>query len=202
MIKHLFFLNDFQSKIGKSIAKIPISPNQWTFFSLLIAICGAFMITLNSLLAGLVLFALSFVFDAIDGAVARARNETSNFGGFLDGVIDRFVEAIFLFSFMFYPLPSFFFDSKIWIAFVLFFGTSMVSFVRAYADHKGVIQKEKTLKMGGVCERTERLLLLTIGLFAGIFISMNYFVYSLVLATLLSIVTIIERIWFIFSNKT
>ncbi|HID73223.1 TPA: CDP-alcohol phosphatidyltransferase family protein, partial [Candidatus Micrarchaeota archaeon] len=107
MLKQDKSLKGMQARIGKALAKIPLAPNHWTLLSVVMAFVGAIVIALSgNLLAGLVFFAISAVFDAFDGAVARAKNQTSNYGGFLDGVADRFVEAAFLFSFMFFPLPD------------------------------------------------------------------------------------------------
>ena len=184
--------------MGALLAVIPITPNQWTLISVLVAMAAAYTIAAKNIPLGLLLFALAGLLDFVDGAVARARNQVSKLGGFIDGVSDRFVEALFLFSFMFYPLPEIFIDAKIWLAGVLFFGTSMVSFVRAYADHKEAVSKEKALAMGGLCERPERLLILMVGLLAGIFISMEIFVYSLIVVLFLSIITIGQRIYRVF----
>ena len=106
---------------------------------------------------------------------------------------DRFVEAVFLFSFMFYPLPEILIDSRVWLASTVFLGTCMPSFLRAYADHKGVVSREKALALGGVCERSERLLIILAGLALGISFSMDYFVYGLIAASALSAVTILQR---------
>ncbi len=38
--------------------------------------------------------AIAFSADSLDGAVARLRNETSAFGGYLDAVVDRYQELI------------------------------------------------------------------------------------------------------------
>jgi len=180
--------------MGKVLAAIPLSPNHWTILSVLIALCGGIVIALTgNLIAGIILFALSAVFDAVDGAVARARKQTSKYGGFLDGIADRFVEAIFLFSFMFVTLPDFIVQAKIWLAGVIFLGTCMPSFIRAYADHKEVLTNKEALALGGICERSERLVILIIGLVAGISLSMEYFVYSLAIICVFSVVTIVQR---------
>lgn len=194
MLKQNKKLKATQNSVGSIFARIPISPNHWTFLSLIIAIIGGFVIAISSdLPLGLMLFALASLLDAVDGAVARARNQVSNLGGFIDGLVDRFVEAIFLFSFMFYPLPVIFLDPKIWLAGVIFLGSCMPSFIRAYADHKSVLSREKALGLGGVCERTERLGIIVLGLAAGIFYSMDFFIYALIAVILLSMVTILQR---------
>ena len=194
MIKQDAGLKGLQGRIGKALAIIPLSPNQWTLLSVLIALGAGAMVAINNLPLGLALFALAALFDVIDGAVARARGEASAMGGFIDGVADRFVEAIFLFSFMSYPLPLILIDPKIWIASVVFLGTCMPSFIRAYADHKGVISREKANALGGICERSERIVMIVIGLAAGLALSMDYFIYSLIIVSTLSLVTILQRL--------
>ena len=53
---------------------------------------------------------------------------------------------------------------------VLIFGAMMTSFVRAYADHRGIVKDPAELKrMGGLLERMERLMLLYAGMFLGLF---------------------------------
>jgi phosphatidylglycerophosphate synthase len=195
MLKQNEGLRGIQTSIGKALSIIPLTPNQWTFLSVVAALAAALAVAYTGNLAiGLALFALAALFDVIDGAVARARNEVSALGGFIDGVADRFVEFFFLFSFMFIPFPTIFVDAKVWIALLVFLGTCMPSFIRAYADHKGVIPREKALAMGGIFERSERLLLVIAGLAAGMLVSMEYFVYAMAIACALSLITIIQRI--------
>ncbi|MDD5172131.1 MAG: CDP-alcohol phosphatidyltransferase family protein [Candidatus ainarchaeum sp.] len=202
MMKQDEGLKGIQGAIGKALAFIPLTPNQWTILSLLVALAAGAVIALQyNILLGLILFVIAALFDMIDGAVARARKEVSAFGGFLDGVVDRFVEAIFLFSLMFVPLPSIFVDAKIWLALTVFLGTCMPSFVRAYAEHKGVVSKEKALALGGICERSERLGIIIIGLAAGLAISMEYFIYALMLVCVLSLITVFQRILAVYHPK-
>jgi archaetidylinositol phosphate synthase len=137
----------------------------------------------------------------VDGAVARARNKATNFGAFLDGVSDRFMEFFFLFAFMFYPLPELYLDSKIWIALLIFLGACMPSFVRSYAAYNGVVSPEKAKEMGGLFERSERILLLAAGLAAGIAFSMEYFVWAIALSVVLSAITVLQRVHYIFQGR-
>ena len=76
----------------------------------------------------------------------------------------------------------------------------MPSFIRAYADHKGVMKREEANALGGLFERSERLGLVIIGLAVGILFSMQYFVYAIILASALSLVTIIQRLAAINAN--
>ena len=194
MLKQDANARGLQTSLGKALAIIPLTPNQWTILSLFVALAAGAAIAYGDLPLGLALFAAAGIMDLIDGAVARARGEVSALGGFMDGVVDRFVEAIFLFSFMFVPLPAIIVDAKIWLASLVFLGTCMPSFIRAYAEHKGVVNREKALALGGVLERSERIGLVIIGLAIGIVFSMQYFVYVIILASALSLVTIMQRL--------
>lgn len=202
MLKQAGSSRRLQDSVGAALAAVPLTPNQWTLLSVAAALAaGAVVAARQDLVSGIILFAVAALLDLVDGAVARARRETSALGGFIDGVADRFVEAVFLFSFMFYPLPVVVIDPKIWLAALVFLGTCMPSFIRAYADHKGVITRERALALGGICERSERLGLVIIGLAVGMLIGMEFFVYAVILASALSLVTIIQRLADIASAK-
>lgn len=201
MLKESKTSRGIQGKIGSVLAVIPLSPNQWTVLALLVALIAAGAIISQNLYLGLILFVIAGLLDAVDGAVARARNEATKFGAFLDGVSDRLMEFFFLFAFLFYPLPAIYLDAKIWIAALIFFGTCMPAYVRAYAGFNGVISQEKAKAMGGIFERSERVLLLAFGLAAGILVSMDYFVYAIIFATALSFLTLFQRIFYIYSAR-
>ena len=69
-----------------------------------------------------------------------------------------------------------------------------MDFERAYSEHKGVLSREKALALGGICERSERLAIVIMGLAAGLAISLDYFIYALILVCVLSLMTIMQRV--------
>ena len=77
------------------------TPNQATFLSLVIAAgAGAMIIFLPGrwwLLAAIGVLELSFIFDCVDGMLARARQTTSHLGHFLDFLMDE-VKAMLVFG--------------------------------------------------------------------------------------------------------
>lgn len=193
----------FQESLGRALAFIPLRPNHWTVLALLFGVMGAFSIALlGDVAMGIVFFVLGAAMDLVDGAVARARNEATKFGGFLDGVSDRFMEALFLFAFMFYALPEILIDAKIWLAGLVFMGTCMPAYIRAYSEHHGLLTHDKAKEMGGIFERSERLMLLILGLVAGLSLGlMDYFVFAVVLSFFLSCVTVLQRVWYVLHNS-
>ena len=73
-----------------------LSPNLVTLFSLTSFIIGAVFFIRDSFIFCAGFWVLSYVLDCTDGALARASNRQSSFGGFLDISIDRLTNLIFL----------------------------------------------------------------------------------------------------------
>lgn len=73
--------------MAKRLAKTGISANGVTLIGLCIGMLAALAILTHFYWLGLALLLVSRVFDGLDGAVARI-NGTSDFGGFLDIVLD------------------------------------------------------------------------------------------------------------------
>ncbi len=156
MLKASGAAGGISGKLGKYFGWVPLSANQITVLAVLVAVLGFGLFYLGEYWYGFGAFVLAFVLDAVDGAVARARGEASKTGGFLDGVSDRMVEFFLLLSLLFVPLGMPFLPDAFWIIIVLFFGTCMTSFVKAYANYQGVLSKEGADKMPGILERGER----------------------------------------------
>ncbi|MCX6771159.1 MAG: CDP-alcohol phosphatidyltransferase family protein [Candidatus Micrarchaeota archaeon] len=150
----------FQKVLGNLFSCLPLSANQITVCALLLALIGFYFAYLQQPLVSLLFFILSGATDAIDGAVARARNEVSARGAYIDGMIDRLVEFLFACSFFFYALPPFILPTGAWIISFLFFGSCMTSFATAYADHRKVADAKKIARQPGILPRAERLTIL------------------------------------------
>jgi len=195
------FVENVSNKLGIFFAGFPLTPNQWTLLSVVPALAGFIALIYGQLAWSIALFAASAIIDAIDGGVARVTGAVSNLGAFLDGVIDRVVEALLLFGLMFSGLvQAWVLPAHAWIALLLFSGTVMTSYVRAYAHHRKAVTNEKKLKrMGGVLERPERLVLVFAGMLA-FYAQPIYLTYALAAAALLASLTVLQRIWFVVKN--
>lgn len=156
MLKASGAAGGISGKLGKYFAWVPLTANQITVLAVLVALFGFILFYSGEYWYGFGAFVLAFFLDAVDGAVARARGETSKVGGFLDGVSDRLVEFFLLLSLLFVPLGMPWMPDAFWIIIVLFFGTCMTSFVKAYANYQGVLSKEEADAMPGILERGER----------------------------------------------
>ena len=75
--------------IARLLAKSSVTPNQmtWAAFGVALLAFISFIFGQN-IVAGL-LVQLSSIVDGIDGSLARLKGMTSEFGGFLDSVLDR-----------------------------------------------------------------------------------------------------------------
>jgi CDP-L-myo-inositol myo-inositolphosphotransferase len=91
------FLNRRLSKyLTRTIVSLPISPNQISLLSFLLALFSGIFFFFSPLLGGI--FAqLASIFDGVDGEVARIKFQKSSFGAFLDPILDRYGDSFILF---------------------------------------------------------------------------------------------------------
>ncbi len=101
-----------------------ITPNQATFIVFLIWVLSAIVALYSPALGG-ILYQLSSTLDGIDGEIARASMRTSKFGGWLDSVLDRYVDFLFLSVLALHlePLGA----MLVWVLLAIF-GSLMVSY--------------------------------------------------------------------------
>jgi phosphatidylglycerophosphate synthase len=184
-------------RLAGGLARLGLSPNTWTLLSLVPALLGLAALIMHQLAYGLVLFALSAFIDIVDGTVARATNQATDRGAFIDGVVDRYVELLLYIGLLLYVGRGEFLNlpNEAWFM-VLMFGALMTSFVRAYADHRGIVTDPVELKrMGGLLERLERLMLLYAGMFLGLF-NTEWLMAVIAITAVLANATVLQRIVF------
>lgn len=119
--------------IAGFLSRLGITPNAVTLFGLAGTIGVAVLIALGYMTwAGILLLVMGPV-DALDGALARLRNEVSDWGAFVDSVTDRYSELFIFGGFLLFYLregnPS-----GIVLAYLAAAGSVLVSYVKARAD--------------------------------------------------------------------
>ena len=72
-----------------------VAPNGMTVITFAIGILSA-LLTLVSLPAAGILYQLSSILDGVDGELARVQMRASRFGGYIDSILDRYVDGTFL----------------------------------------------------------------------------------------------------------
>jgi phosphatidylglycerophosphate synthase len=194
-IKNTGFAASYRGFVGRLFAAIPLSPTQITLLSLLPAAAGLYFAYEHRPLVSLLSFFLAGILDTIDGAVARSRGQVSARGAYIDGMVDRLVEFLFILSLFLYPLPPFILPAGLSLILILFFGSTMSAFAIAYADHRKVASLGETGRAPGILPRAERYMLLFAALlFVPFFPASSSFI--LLCCALLSFVTFCQRFWY------
>lgn len=172
----------FVKPIVNILVKMKIHPNLVTLLSLLLGIVALLFYWQGIFWAGAIFLFLCGIFDTFDGEIARQTNRVTKIGGFLDSTADRINEfLIYLGLFLYYYSHETY--ALFWI-FSAMFGSMMVSYTRARGEVLGISPQV------GFFERFTRILLLIIGSFLG----KHIMIYVLVLLTLGTIQTMIQRI--------
>lgn len=143
--------------IAGFLSRLGITPNALTLFGLAGTIGVAILISLGYMTwAGILLLIMGPV-DALDGALARLRNEVSDWGAFVDSVTDRYSELFIFGGFILYYLQ----DGNpygIVLAYLAAAGSVLVSYIKARAD------ASKLDANVGLLTRVERYIVLIPGL--------------------------------------
>ncbi len=149
--------------IVRGLALTRISPNVLTFFGLVINTIAAILFGYAKgenqarmfLYAGLVIIGAG-IFDMVDGRVARATNQVTQFGAFFDSVVDRYSDVVLFFGMLVYYARANRFFYVVLVA-VVMTSSVMVSYTRARAE--SLIASCKV----GFMERPERIVAVILG---------------------------------------
>ena len=193
LLKGTEIAKSFSESLGKFFGWVPLHPNTITLLAVLFSMGGFTFFLFSQFTIGFVFFLLAFFLDAVDGAVARAKNLTTKNGAFLDGISDRLVE-FFLILALFVSVSGI--VTQLTLLSILFFGTCMTSFVKAYSEHSGLLDHETAKKMPGLLERAERSVLLLLVVLLIVVSLESWVLYLLALIALLSLVTFLQRVRF------
>ncbi len=143
-------------KIGSFLARTNLSPNWFTITGLILNMIVAGVIASGNLLVSGILLIGAGLFDMLDGAVARASNQITRFGGFLDSTLDRYSEAIIYLGVLIYFQRNHVGGVAIPLVYGTAIGSLMVSYARARAEAAGVRAEV------GLFARPERVILLAV----------------------------------------
>jgi len=149
-------LHRFFDPVARLLFRARVRPNHLTVLGLGVSIAAAFVFSVGRLRWGAALLAVAGLFDFFDGAVARLAGSDSDYGAFLDSVVDRYSDlAVLLGILVFYEQLSDTLGAVLTMATLA--GTVMVSYTKARAQSIGVRCEI------GVMERPERLIALIAG---------------------------------------
>jgi CDP-diacylglycerol--glycerol-3-phosphate 3-phosphatidyltransferase len=181
-------------KIVHGLALTRINPNYLTFIGLVINIGAAVLFGYANADNHARLFRWAAVvivgagiFDMVDGRVARATGQVTEFGGFFDSVIDRYSDVALYFGLLVYyaRLNRFFY---VVLTALVMVTSVMISYTRARAEC--LIPRCKV----GFMERPERIVLVIIG---AVF---NRMAPILWVIAVIGNISVIHRIWYTYQQ--
>lgn len=150
---------------AKFFRAIKLTPNGITILGFLITVVSAYFVGVGWLVAGGIVFLFAGGLDLMDGALARLTDTVSPFGALLDSVFDRLSEAALFVGIAVHAMRDDISDDrKIFFITVLLLAlifSQVVSYLRARGEGLGVFTR------GGVMTRSERVVLLGVGLIVG-----------------------------------
>ena len=147
--------------IARGLEATGISPNALTLIGFLLTLLVAVILATGNLFAGGLLLIFAALFDTLDGALARHSQQVTVFGAFLDSIMDRYSEAVTLFALIFFYSASSEGRINVLLLTATLIGSLLVSYARARAEAVNIECKE------GFFQRTERIVVLIIGLVTG-----------------------------------
>ena len=166
---------------------LKLTPNAVTLISFAITVASAYLVGSGWLVAGGIVFLLGSGLDLMDGALARLTGTASPFGALLDSVFDRLGEAALFVGLAFYAIRGGASESFLPIFIITLFLALIfsqgVSYLRARGEGLGVFTR------AGVMTRTERVILLGIGLL------IDQIFWVLLLIAVVSCFTLFQRMF-------
>ena len=179
------------SSITPLLAKGKISPNTITIIGFVFALITMILISQGYLLISGILIIISSIFDLLDGALARYTNNTTNFGKFIDAVIDRLSEiAIYVGLFIYFINDS----NSLLIVFLSAISNQLVSYIKTKYESIGI---EGDI---GIFTRPERIISLSLALIIGSFYLYIFYIFMYI-SILLALISIMQRIFYGFINS-
>src|SRR5262249_53204429 len=142
--------------LGDRLRRLGVTADALTIFGLLCSVVTAILIGSGHLIWAVVGVIVSGVADLLDGAIARGSGQASPRGAFFDSVTDRASDAL-----LFGGVAWYLADQSAYyaiLAFAVAACSMMISYERARAEALGIDAR------GGLMERAERFVFLSIGL--------------------------------------
>lgn len=187
--KLISLITNSMNQLAAFFVNLKISPNVLSIIALTAGIAaGALFIFERPFWAGICI-AICGAFDIIDGQVATSSNKRSLFGAIFDSTLDRYSEFFIYLGLAFHFRNHF----GLWLAFLAFLGSTMVSYTRARAEGLGIECRI------GIMQRAERMVLLFGGSLIGSLLRIFNPVMIAVLASIAAVsnITAFQRTFYV-----
>ena len=125
-----------------------ITPNNITIIGFLLGLYSMYLFLDNSFIFGIIFFELSYIFDCIDGRLARLTNNTSKIGDMLDHILGQFLVLILSIPFFlyFYYLNMY---KEILLLVLFIFLSPFNYFINYYCKYTFATDKESLIQSDG-----------------------------------------------------
>jgi len=170
--------------LGPALKRARVTPNQLTLLGVALSFAGAAVVASGRLRTGMLLLIFTWLFDVLDGALAKYSGQVSRFGGFLDSVMDRYTEGAIFVAFAYHYAAAGNAAMAAVTAFALI-GAAAVSYARARAENEIKARCDV-----GVGARLPRLVIIAACTLAG------FPAAGLITVLLLSHYTVLQRIFY------
>jgi phosphatidylglycerophosphate synthase len=166
--------------------RFDINPNTLTITGFLITLVAAVTLTYNLMTGGILILVGGF-FDMLDGVFARTNGRTTNFGAFLDSVLDRYSDAFLLLG-----IGLYFLKNGSMSGFILSIGTMIGALIISYAKARAEgLGKNCNI---GLMERPDRILLMAFGALTGWLLPVMWILFVLTHFTVLQRVLHVRKV--------
>lgn len=193
-------IDELINPLGRALGAAGISANMLTWFGFLVVALASMFIASGRWFLGALVLIGGAVFDTLDGAVARALDQASAAGEFLDSTLDRVSDGL-LFAAIAWsltgdPVPVVGGGGRpyeglgIALALGCLVAAFMTSYVRAKAEAIGLDGSK------GPIQRAERVIILLAGLVFDVMVP------ALAVLLLLSSITAVQRSWSVYRQAT
>lgn len=171
----------FVKPVYKPFLSLGIRPVHITLCGSLLIMAGCYSLLIGNNPWAFGLFLLGGTCDAIDGAYARATDQVTVLGGFLDSIIDRYNEFILIGCVLYINRDNLL---LYYFCFILFLGLSLMSYTRA------LFEKNHFECLGNPFEYLER------GLLCLLFLSIDRLDVWLVVIAIGTHIFVIHRVYY------
>jgi len=146
------------------LARTPLTPNQVSAFSFLLALGVLGLFAWGAHIAAGVLIQATSVADGVDGDLARIKGMATRFGATFDAIVDRYADAAIVGGMAWWAWQHEDWPQPLLLGLVTLLGFLMVSYSRARLE---VVDRGALLSVPSLASRDVRLLLAAIGSVAG-----------------------------------
>lgn len=150
------WVRHYMLRVGSLFATLGITPNMATLIGLGLNVIVAIILGFGHPIIAGVLLLFASAFDMVDGAIARATNTISKFGGFFDSTIDRYSEIVVYIGLLVWLNTTENDHLGSLLTLVAATGALMISYARARAEALGYTASV------GLVARPERVILLAL----------------------------------------